>query len=83
MSTESTELNIKFCLLLNHHWTSPFLTNSGKQEKAVTAAIENHLKYVPIGVTYLPLGDIAIFSMVINNKILLVTFRALLPFLRR
>ena len=42
----------------------------------------NLLKYVTIGVTYLPLGDIAILSMVGNNKILLVTSVALLQFLR-
>ena len=67
----------------HHHWTSPFFTNSGKQEKAVTAAIANHLKHVTIGVTYLPLGDIAILSMVGNNKILLVTSVALLQLLRK
>ena len=48
----------------------------------MTAAIVNHLKYVTIGVTYLPLGDIAILSMVGNNKILLVTSVALLQLLK-
>ena len=44
----------------------------------MTAAIVNHFKYVTIGVAYLPLGDIAILSMVGNNKIILVTSVALL-----
>ena len=47
----------------------------------MTTAIANYLKYVTIGITYLPLGNIAIPLMVGN--ILFVTSVDLLQFLRK